>query len=378
MEQSAAQELFENGACLVVLDAPAGLEFGADLDTWETGPLFRGLKMIPPGIHYVHYRYACLCVVVRRWSGADEEMLPAAAVGAEEAARVRRNIRDLDSGLGAFHVASGGYSRWQQLTTHITPELLARVLPAHGCFSTASGSAYEDEELAAVRRMLRQKAAAASDEGAAAADALAIVEAEAAAKAAASVELDRLHFTHVDIRHSFPRDASAAEIRVHSQDKTWLLRTLLEREWGGPGGLLGEFQLAFLVILAGQNFAGLEHWKRLLHLAMASARALEDPAIVAGTVVPLVRALRDQLAECPREFVASVLQQDGFVAEILCTFVLNVHECPAPAARAALTPEIARLRTLLASFGWPLPSGRQLQEDADAEEGEYAPQIVEL
>ncbi|KAJ2758473.1 hypothetical protein IWQ56_005993, partial [Coemansia nantahalensis] len=203
MEQSAAQELFENGACLVVLDAPAGLEFGADLDTWETGPLFRGLKMIPPGIHYVHYSavnndkqpgmrsgffhdFRPQEVVVRRWSGADEEMLPAAAVGAEEAARVRRNIRDLDSGLGAFHVASGGYSRWQQLTTHITPELLARVLPAHGCFSTASGSAYEDEELAAVRRMLRQKAAAASDEGAAAADALAIVEAEAAAKAAAS------------------------------------------------------------------------------------------------------------------------------------------------------------------------------------------------
>ncbi|KAJ2711990.1 hypothetical protein H4R19_002986 [Coemansia spiralis] len=394
MEQSTARALFERGACLVVLDAPPGLEFGIDLDTWETGPLFRGLKMIPPGIHYVHYSavnndkqpgmrcgffhdFRTQEVVVRRWCSTNEEMLQPDAVSAEETGRVQRIIRELDSGLGAFQVASDGYARWQRLTTHITPEILARVLPPHGCFSTATGSAYEDEELAAVRRMLQRRAAAQASQGAEAADALAIVESEAAAKEAGAGP-DRLCFTYVDIRHSFPKDAAAADIRVHSQDKSWLLGTLLAGAWGGPGGLLGEFQLAFLVILAGQNFGGLEHWKRLLHLVLASARALEDPETVAGTVVPLVRALRDQLTECPREFVASVLQQDSFVAEILCGFVLNVHECPAPAARAALTPEIARLRSQLASFGWPLPSGRQLQETADAEEGEYAPQLVEL
>ncbi|KAJ2220843.1 hypothetical protein IW143_002075, partial [Coemansia sp. RSA 520] len=55
MDQTTAQALFESGACLVILDTPTGIEFGIDLDTWETGPLFKGLKMIPPGIHYIHY-----------------------------------------------------------------------------------------------------------------------------------------------------------------------------------------------------------------------------------------------------------------------------------------------------------------------------------
>ncbi|KAJ1732470.1 hypothetical protein LPJ61_002026 [Coemansia biformis] len=393
MEQSTARALFEQGACLVVLDVPPGIEFGIDLDTWETGPLFKGLKMIPPGIHYVHYSavnnekqpgmrsgffhdFKPREVVVRRWSSIDEDLMAADAVGAEDVERVRQNIRDLDRGLGAFQLAGAGYARWQRLTAHITPGLLARVLPTHGCFSSATGSAYEDEEIAAVHRKLQRNAHAMERQGVSAADALAIVASEAAAMG--SDAADRFRFTYVDIRHSFPKDAPADEIREHSLDKSWLLRTLLERRLGGPAGLLGEFQLAFLVILAGQNFAGIEHWKRLLHLVMASARALEDQAVVSGTVMPMVHALLLQLAECPREFVASVLQQDGFVAEILCTFVLNVHECPSPAAKSALTPEIARLRTLLASYGWPLPSGRQLQEDADEEAGEYAPQVVEL
>ncbi|KAJ2791855.1 hypothetical protein H4R20_006810 [Coemansia guatemalensis] len=214
-----------------------------------------------------------------------------------------------------------------------------------------------------------------ADQGISAADAQAIIDSEAAASKGVESE-DRFHFTHIDIRHSFPKDAEPDEIRRFSQDKSWLLRRILSQK--GAYELLGEFELSFLVILVGQNFTGIEHWKRLLHLVLGSIDILEDREIVETLTAPILRILLCQLRECPQEFVSSVLEQDNFVAEILRSLVLNVHECQNGMVKQLLDSEIDHLRLLLAGFGWTLPSGSQLQEEADREEGEYAPQVVEL
>lgn len=56
MDQILAQRLLVEGATLVMLDVPVGTEFGIDLKSWNTLDSFKGIKMIPPGFHYVHYR----------------------------------------------------------------------------------------------------------------------------------------------------------------------------------------------------------------------------------------------------------------------------------------------------------------------------------
>lgn len=55
MDQDIANALFEKGAILLFLDAPQNLEFGIDCYSWTTGPKFKGLKLIPPGMHFVYY-----------------------------------------------------------------------------------------------------------------------------------------------------------------------------------------------------------------------------------------------------------------------------------------------------------------------------------
>lgn len=35
-------------------DLPVGSEFGIDYKSWNTGEKFLGLKMIPPGVHFVY------------------------------------------------------------------------------------------------------------------------------------------------------------------------------------------------------------------------------------------------------------------------------------------------------------------------------------
>ena len=56
MDQDLAKQLFEKGAIFILLDVPPGTEFGIDYNSWEVGPNFKGVKMIPPGIHFVYYR----------------------------------------------------------------------------------------------------------------------------------------------------------------------------------------------------------------------------------------------------------------------------------------------------------------------------------
>lgn len=52
-----AKYLYENHCAIFILeDLPPGSEFGVDLVAHRTGEKFRGLKLIPPGVHFV---YAC-------------------------------------------------------------------------------------------------------------------------------------------------------------------------------------------------------------------------------------------------------------------------------------------------------------------------------
>lgn len=77
LSPEAAQRLYQEGGFLVVTQLPPGTEFGIDLYSWNTGEKFLGVKMIPPGIHFVYYStldqgtagpqlsprtgFACLC-----------------------------------------------------------------------------------------------------------------------------------------------------------------------------------------------------------------------------------------------------------------------------------------------------------------------------
>lgn len=57
MEPEVARRLFEEGALLVLLDVPVRTEVGIDCYMWQAGPRFKGVKMIPPGLHFVYYRW---------------------------------------------------------------------------------------------------------------------------------------------------------------------------------------------------------------------------------------------------------------------------------------------------------------------------------
>jgi len=42
-------------ARLIILDIPSGVTFGIDAFSFTIGIKFRGVRLIPPGLHYCHY-----------------------------------------------------------------------------------------------------------------------------------------------------------------------------------------------------------------------------------------------------------------------------------------------------------------------------------
>jgi hypothetical protein len=234
---------------------------GLDAYTFQTGPKFQGIKLIPPGWHLLHSsggggngsgvrssQWLWVppggCAHVARWV-AREECLefvlstegahPAGAAprgGAaqdEEAHRLAAAARALalDASLGPYplHLAPA----WQRLTSHLSAPLLLRLQPAS---TTASSSS-------------------SSSEGALAPSAAA-----------------PLYSTLPGVGPgSLPSDRTA-----HAMDTSACLCAALRAV--GWEGLLGELQHAFLSCLVGHSFPALQQWKALLDCLLRAERAL--------------------------------------------------------------------------------------------------------
>lgn len=117
IDATLAQQLLANGAILIVAGCPAGTEFGIDLNAYKVDERFRGVKMIPPGVHYV---YTASCqqqgthgdtalrtgfihffqpqeVVIREWDAAKEELRKRTGGDpAVETKRIHDNLKELD------------------------------------------------------------------------------------------------------------------------------------------------------------------------------------------------------------------------------------------------------------------------------------------
>lgn len=112
--QEMARILYEEGALLIIAGIPTGTEFGIDLSPNKADEMFRGIKMIPPGAHFmytaaqgvygdtaarvgfIHY-FKKQEIVIREWNEPAEELRPRSDQNIErDQSRIRDNLQDLD------------------------------------------------------------------------------------------------------------------------------------------------------------------------------------------------------------------------------------------------------------------------------------------
>lgn len=58
MDAEDALKLVKQGASLLLLAVPPGTSFGIDQQMFVVGPNFKGVKMMPPGPHFIYYSAA--------------------------------------------------------------------------------------------------------------------------------------------------------------------------------------------------------------------------------------------------------------------------------------------------------------------------------
>lgn len=146
MDPSLAKQLFDRGGFLILLDMPEGSEFGIDYNSWSVGPKFKGVKMIPPGIHFIYFsavskegsaaprigffhEFKEHEVLVKRYDPQTED-IQMQEIPDEEQNRYRTNLVELDKFLGAYPYEN--YRVWFSLTNHISKTILDRLVPING------------------------------------------------------------------------------------------------------------------------------------------------------------------------------------------------------------------------------------------------------
>lgn len=273
MEEETALEMVKKGATLLLLNVPQFTLFGVDTQVFSVGPNFMGMKMIPPGPHFIYYNAANKEgnefsstvgffittqpseVIVREWHQQEERL---AKISEDEEVRYCEAVKrfEFDHHLGPYALDRVG--EWKQLSSYITKDTIERIEPIGGEISIIYESGFIDKtpRTAMEKRLAEQ------------------LRDSKFAKFTSEKSLKRGCY-YTDIPHVIKhRDISSEELTSLNLDKTKLLEAILMKDFGGAEDLLlGEVQFTFIAFMMGQSLEAFLQWKTLLSLLFSCIEA---------------------------------------------------------------------------------------------------------
>ncbi|XP_068453865.1 protein AAR2 homolog isoform X2 [Clinocottus analis] len=372
MDPDVALRLFEEGATLVLLGVPLGTELGIDCKSWKVGPRFKGVKMIPPGLHFLHYSsvnspgcggevgpktglFLALGprdVLVANWDPKEEDLDFSASRDEEEVSRVRAGLRELDPFLGPYPYEL--MRKWVSLTDRLSEELAKNLQPLSGRVCAFSDVVPEQQLTHTEDRAAQPRNDAACRSMKEGLERLPRMKPREGTELRFSVVPDR----------KYPPGATPAEITRCSLDQSYALEAVLrENHQLQPLDLLGELQFAFVCFLVGNVYEGFEHWKRLLALLCRSEEAMRTRSAL---YLGLVAVLYHQLGEISPDFFVDIVSQSNFLTSTLQDFFQSAG---GPGVDATLRRRAEKFKAhLTKKFRW----------DFDADLDDCEPVVVEL
>lgn len=206
-----------------------------------------------------------------------------------------------------------------------------------------------------------------------------------------------LQFLPVDLRQTWPEGATGRERTEAAQDRSWALSEIVNLYCSGDElEVLGELEFCFLMVLTLNNYSCLEQWRRVLSLAFTCKAAVStNPEFF----VRLIATLKLQLQHSFDADGGGLfdMSDDGasFLKSLLIRFKRTLEQLPG-IKKQDVMDELEDLQDYLQeNHGWQmegqfarsgmvqLEDGEEVEMDVnvydeDDEEGEYAPQVVDL
>lgn len=418
IDQDVARRLLVEGATLLVLDVPEGTNFGIDMKSWETGERFKGVKMIPPGMHFVYHSavgrhgdtgprtgfmhyFKRGDIVLKKWDSNSGEIDHSKTVTEEELQRIRANLFEIDRFLGPYPYEI--WDKWKLLSDRITEPLATKLMPESGVIRSALELVSHKESSAQATEVESSNDATntdGSDNSANTANAesssseanspngkhtcptsgdvgsykrrrhgrpLTVEEIEEdllpELKPAPGTALRLTHFPKL----YYPPGSTPAEITYHSMDSSYALNTLLDQHERSDD-LVGEMQFSFLCFLVGQSLEAFEHWKKLVTLICNCEKAIMEKH---DLYEKLMWALEPQLWEVQEDFLADIVTNNNAIYGALRK-LFRCIQSPENNMEPRFKTRAARFaERLTEKFSWDF-------SDIDEEEDDEKPVIVDL
>uniref|UniRef100_S4PCX9 Protein AAR2 homolog n=1 Tax=Pararge aegeria TaxID=116150 RepID=S4PCX9_9NEOP len=391
MDQDVAKKLFLEGATFVFLGVPQETQFGIDMQCWNTDEDFRGIKMIPPGLHYVHYSAVSQSTgdvsprsgfmhyfrkkefLVKIWDKNLED-ISKDEISDESIQRLKDNLLNLDR-----HLAPYPYEIWQKwtfLTSQITAELAEKLSPESGIIraSVELLSMSDKERPRGVKLPKSQECDTSKETKEDCSPGKSDVK---RVKRITQEEKENsmlpdlkpapgasMRFTEIP-RDKYPTGATPEEITKHYLDQSYTLELIVAKH-DEPLHMIGELQFSYLCFLVGQSLDALEHWKNLVILFCSCDEAIHKYRSV---YFHFVKTIEVQIEEMPEDFLADIVMNKNLVYKKLREFF-----------RTAFISKVdGRLLTMIERFKENLTD--KLQWDftgLDTDEEDERPVVVKL
>lgn len=293
-----AAYLKEYGATLTIRGVPERVEFGVDFTSYAADEEFRGIKMIPPGPHYVyaesnrnrvglfHY-FVPKDVLTVEWDNENGLLLvQAKGSGDEEITRIQNDLNEIDSLLKPYHRK---IKKWMDLTDFITEPVINRCMPECGL----------------VRPIVECESPVTVE--------IAFQKADYEPGFTPQVPAERIpRFTELPERYP--------EIIIpkrNNKDCIISVEKLMEK-FESYQDLLGEIQFSFALYVIGNSNKALIHWRRILAILSNSESAITK---YNSFYKQFLRILQCQLPILPSKLMEST--EDNMVYQDVRQLVKN-------------------------------------------------------
>lgn len=258
-------------ATLCIEGVPPESQIGLDLHSWKSGPYFRGLRAITPGLHCLHLTIAgYITTKYAVWLGLKHDQTVAYKWD-----KVAENLVEIDT---TYAVSGKGISPaflmecpseedrdWISITSHLTS--LMNMVPL-GKVVTSTTSSNTDTSNSDLQKI-----------------------------GSSITDPDELEFQFIpiDLKRSWPAGSTDQQITRHALDKTWLLKDVINRA-GSEDKLLSQFEFCFLGILLYSSVSCFEQWNTILIMCCTTKLALLELAPYFTTFLALLQAQMQQVS----------------------------------------------------------------------------------
>ncbi|CAM9524789.1 unnamed protein product, partial [Ectocarpus fasciculatus] len=305
---------------MVVTSPPKSIEFGIDCMSYDTGPEFRGVSVIPNGLHFVYHSTGMGArqgffikaskndIIVTSWDPGNEEIVITPLLNEAQLENLRNGVRrgDLNSNLGPYPLAQHG--NWINLSNMITEAVLERADVSVGTL-VYPGDVDDDAHLTAANSGAVKPYF------------------PGLARIARFVPLKELEDDFTKNISASP-DVTAEELSRFQMDRSSFLAMAVSAHYNGSlEALLGELQLSFVLFMMIYSYPALEHWKRLVYiLCQCEGMMMTKPSFYSK----FLRILYEQLGYSPEDFFHTELSHENFLRPAMTSLfqLLNTAGLP--------------------------------------------------